>query len=86
VFNLGGDQEITIGDLAATVKRLTNSNSKIVFVPYEEAYGQEFDDMIRRKPDLTKVKRLIGYQPSTSLEEALKITIVGIKEELGRTA
>jgi len=82
VFNLGSDREITIADLAKTVKRLTSSRSRIVFVPYEEAYGQNFDDMQRRMPDLTKIRRLIGYEPKTSLDDALKIIITNIREAL----
>lgn len=80
-FNLGSDQEITIAELAKTVKRLTKSTSKIVFVPYEEAYGQKIDDIQRRVPDLAKIKRFIGYEPETSLEEALTMTIESISEE-----
>ena len=82
VFNLGSDQEIKIIDLAETIKRLTESDSEIVLVPYDEAYGQKVDDLKRRLPDLTKIKRLIGYESSTSLEETLKIVVSSIKREL----
>jgi len=82
VFNLGSDHEITILDLAKTIKRLTNSDSQIVFVPYDEAYGQKVDDMRRRVPDLTKIKRLIGYEATTSLEDTLKIVAQSIQDEL----
>ena len=82
VFNLGSDYEITILDLAKTIKRLTNSDSEIVFVPYDEAYGQRVDDMKRRVPDLTKVKRLIGYEAATSLDETLNIVVLNIQNEL----
>lgn len=82
VFNLGSDQEIKILDLAKTIKRLAKSESEIVLVPYDEAYGQKVDDLKRRLPDLTKIKRLIGYEPTTSLEETLKIVVSSIQEEL----
>ncbi len=82
VFNLGSDQEITILDLARTIKRLTRSDSKIVLVPYEKAYGQKVDDLKRRVPDLTKVKRLIGFEPTTSLEDTLKVVIENIRREM----
>jgi len=82
VFNLGSDQEITILDLAKTIKRLAKSGSEIVLVPYDEAYGQKVDDLKRRLPDLTKIKSLIGYEPSTSLEETLKIVVSSIQKEL----
>jgi UDP-glucose 4-epimerase len=82
VFNLGTDHEITILDLAKTIKRLTKSDSEIVFVPYDEAYGQKVDDMRRRVPDLTKIKSLIGYENVTSLEDTLKIVARSIQDEL----
>lgn len=82
VFNLGSDQEIRIIDLAKTIKRLANSESDIVLVPYDEAYGQKVDDLKRRVPDLTKIKSLIGYEPTTPLDELLKIVVSSIQEEL----
>jgi UDP-glucose 4-epimerase len=68
VINVGNDKEITIQGLAELVKQRTSSDSKIVHVPYSEAYGQGFEDMMRRVPSLTKLERLIQYRPSTSLE------------------
>ncbi len=82
VFNLGSDQEIRIIDVAKTIKRLTNSESEIILVPYDEAYGQKVDDLKRRVPDLTKVKRLIGYETSVSFDDLLKIVVQSIQEEL----
>ena len=61
---------------------MTRSASPIVFVPYEEAYGQNFDDMQRRMPNLAKIRRLIGYEPKTSLDDALKIIIATMRDEL----
>ncbi len=72
VFNVGGSEEITIGDLAQKVRRLTDSRSEIVFIPYEEAYEAGFEDMQRRVPDITKVSRLIGYCPQVGLDESLR--------------
>jgi len=72
IFNLGSDEEVTIKELAQKIKSLTASPSKIVFIPYEKVYGRYFEDMIHRKPDLSKVKNLIGYEPKISLEESLK--------------
>ena len=63
VINLGSNQEITIEDLAVKVKRLALSASDIVYVPYDEAYESGFEDMERRVPDITKAKRLIGFNP-----------------------
>jgi UDP-glucose 4-epimerase len=72
IFNLGSDEEISIKELAQKVVKLTGSKSKISFVPYANVYGNDFDDMARRKPDLSKIKKLIGYQPKVSLEESLR--------------
>ena len=75
VFNIGSNQEITIGDLAKKVKELTSSESEIVFVPYDEAYEEGFEDMPRRIPDIAKVNRQIGFQPQLDLEGILKTVI-----------
>ncbi len=75
VFNVGSNQEITILDLAKKVKELTNSESEIVFVPYDEAYEEGFEDMPRRIPDISKVNALVGFRPQMSLEGILKTVI-----------
>jgi len=77
VVNIGNDTEIRIIDLARMILKMTNSKSKIVF---EQALK---DDPLRRKPDLTKAKKLIGYSPKISLEEGLRRTIEWWKEKLG---
>ena len=71
VFNLGNNQEITIRELAELVKTMTDSDSEIVTIPYEEAYESGFEDMPRRVPDLTKVRNLVGYEPRVALPEIL---------------
>jgi UDP-glucose 4-epimerase len=68
VINLGSKQEITIEDLAVKVKRLALSASDIVYVPYDEAYESGFEDMERRVPDITKAKRLIGFNPAKDID------------------
>jgi UDP-glucose 4-epimerase len=75
VFNIGSDEEVTIQSLAERVKALTQSASEIVRIPYEQAYGQGFEDMPRRVPDITKVERLIGYRPTRSLDQILQAVI-----------
>jgi len=75
IFNLGGEEKITISDLAKKIKRLTKSNSGIVYLPYEEVYGEGFEDMRHRIPDTTKLRNLIGYTPRVGLDDALKKTI-----------
>ena len=50
---------------------MTGSKSEIQYIPYEEAYGEGFEDMQRRVPRLKKPKRLIGYQPTRTLEDII---------------
>src|SRR2546423_6930539 len=75
VFNIGSNHEITILDLARRVKELTKSESEIVFVPYDEAYEEGFEDMPRRIPDISKVNKLIGFKPEMALDGILKSVI-----------
>lgn len=75
VFNVGSNEEVTIRQLAERVKTLTGSSSEIVAVPYEQAYGEGFEDMPRRVPDITKVERLIGYRPTRTLDQVLQRVI-----------
>lgn len=75
VINLGSSEEISIMELARRVKTLTQSKSEIVLVPYDQAYESGFEDMPRRLPDLTKINRLIGYQPTIDLDEILRRVI-----------
>src|ERR1044072_924044 len=75
VFNVGSNPEISILNLAKRVKELTSSDSEIVFVPYDEAYEEGFEDMPRRVPDISKVNKLIGFQPELDLEGILKTVI-----------
>ncbi|NOZ09305.1 MAG: NAD-dependent epimerase/dehydratase family protein [FCB group bacterium] len=75
VFNIGGDEEISIIDLAEKVKTLTNSRSEIVKIPYDQAYAPGFEDMLRRVPDIGRVNQLIGWKSGISLEETLRSVI-----------
>lgn len=74
VINLGNNKEYTILELAQTIIKLTNSNSKISFLPLP------IDDPVRRCPVLKKAKDLINWEPTTSLEEGLKKTIAWFKD------
>jgi UDP-glucose 4-epimerase len=80
VFNIGNDKEVTINELAEKVKEMTNSNSEIEHVPYEKAYGPGFEDMERRCPNIGKIKKLVGFEPSNDLELIIRDVIMYFKE------
>jgi UDP-glucose 4-epimerase len=71
VVNIGSDEEVTIKQLAERAIDLTASKSDIRYVAYEDAYGTGFEDMQRRVPSLEKAKRLIGYQPTRTLNDII---------------
>ncbi len=87
VFNIGNDQEVTILELAERVRAATGSTAPIRLVPYREAYTEGFEDMKRRVPDLTKIRRLIGYEPTRDLDKILVDVIAhAIRERELRSA
>ena len=67
VINIGNNFEISINDLAKKIITQTGSKSKIVYVPYEEAYGDGFEDMERRVPNIDLIKQLVGWKPKRDL-------------------
>jgi UDP-glucose 4-epimerase len=75
VYNLGGDEEISMNQLAQRVIELTGSSSKIVHISYEEAYGQKFDDMMRRVPKLEKIRGAIGFNRKFDTEQIIRSVI-----------
>jgi UDP-glucose 4-epimerase len=75
VFNIGGTEEISIGELAQMVRELTGSSSEITTVPYDEAYEPGFEDMVRRVPDTAKVRRFTGWKPKLTLREIVNDVI-----------
>jgi UDP-glucose 4-epimerase len=70
-FNVGGQEEVTIRDLAERVKAATGSDSEIVYVPYTEAYAPGFEDMQRRVPNIDRINHLLGWRPEITLDEML---------------
>jgi UDP-glucose 4-epimerase len=75
VFNLGSNEETTIENLARRVIALTGSKSPIVKVPYEQAYGQQFDDLPRRVPKLDRIQAAIGFAPRWNLDQIIASVI-----------
>jgi UDP-glucose 4-epimerase len=71
VLNIGSTEEVSIFELAQRVKDATRSGSEIVLIPYTEAYGEGFEDMRRRVPDITKINSALGWRPTASLDQIL---------------
>lgn len=72
VFNVGSDEEITINGLAEMVREVAGSDSSIVHIPYDEAYQEGFEDMLRRVPDVRKLERTVGFKPDTPLRRIVQ--------------
>jgi UDP-glucose 4-epimerase len=72
VINIGNDQEVSINELAALVKEVTGSPSRLEYVPYAQAYGPDFQDMLRRVPCLEKLEALTHDRPRTALETVIR--------------
>jgi len=81
IFNIGAQEEISIYDLAVKIKEKTGSKSEIVKISYEKAYEKGFDDMKRRIPDLSKINKTIGYNPSYDLDQILDNVISYFKDK-----
>ena len=84
VFNIGNTNEITMNALAELIKQMTGSESGITHIPYDQAYEQGFEDMPRRVPDISKIQRLIGYQPTVALEQILERVIAAFRDSEDR--
>jgi UDP-glucose 4-epimerase len=78
-FNVGGKGEVTIKDLAEKIICKTNSQSKIRFIPYTEAYPSGFEDMQRRVPDISKIKKAIGWEPVHKLDSIIDSVAASLK-------
>jgi UDP-glucose 4-epimerase len=79
VFNIGSNHEISIYQLAELVQARTGAKSKIVNVPYEEAYAEGFEDLGRRVPDLEKLKAMIHYHPDYTIDVIVDRVIASIQ-------
>jgi len=82
VFNIGNGRETSVLQVAQLVKEMTGSPSPIVFVPYEEAYGSNFEESLHRLPDTSKAEKLLGFKAKVPLEEGLKRTIAWFRENM----
>lgn len=86
VINLGNNEEVSILGLAERAIEITGSKSEIRYIPYEEAYGDGFEDMRRRVPGLEKAKELIGYQPTRSLSDIINDVANEFRKETAAAA
>ena len=75
IFNVGSNEEISIGDLAVLVKSMTGSASPIHYIPYDEAYEEGFEDMHRRVPDISRIGNLINFKPTHDIRQIVQSVI-----------
>ena len=72
VVNVGSDREVSINQLAETVRSIVNPKAEIKHIPYEQAYAEGFEDLPRRVPDISKAGQLVGYRPTHVLEDIIR--------------
>ena len=82
VINIGNNFEISINDLAIKVIEETGSRSKITYVPYGEAYGENFEDMERRVPNIELIDELVGWKPQRDLKQMIVDIVREMKKGL----
>ena len=74
-YNIGGTEEVSMEELARRVIAIAGSDSKIRYVPYDEAYEEGFEDMQRRVPDTTRARELVGFEPTVALDEIIRLVV-----------
>lgn len=79
VYNLGSTEEVTIEQLARRVIAVSGSQSELVYIPYGEAYEEGFEDMLRRVPDIRKVRDAVGWEPTVDLDGILTRVIASMR-------
>jgi UDP-glucose 4-epimerase len=79
-FNVGGVGEITVEDLATKIIERTQSKSTLKHIPYTDVYPDGFEDMQRRIPDITKIKKAINWQPTHSLDSIIDTVVSSLKK------
>jgi UDP-glucose 4-epimerase len=81
VFNIGSQEEIAIEMLARKIIEITKSKSKIEYISYAKAYEEGFEDMQRRVPDITKIKKLFGFKTTYTLQEIIQDIVKYLKNK-----
>ena len=82
VINIGNNFEISINDLAARVIEETGSRSEVTYVPYGDAFGENFEDMERRVPNIDLIKELVGWKPQRDLTQIIEDITKEMKSDL----
>lgn len=75
IINIGGTEEVSIKELAERIKRMTGSQSELRFIPYDQAFGRDFEDMLRRVPSVDKLHSIVGPIPTFALDDILQNVI-----------
>ena len=86
IYNIGSTNRIRIVDLAHRVLELTDSSSELVYVPFEEAYGEGIEDMLHRIPSTETIDAAIGWKPTYDLESILADVVRGLRGDAERPA
>ena len=86
IFNVGSTNRISILQLAERIRELTGSSSELVFVPYEEVYGQGIEDMLHRIPAIEKIEVAIGWKPERDLDTILEDVVRHARETAATAA
>ncbi|MCQ6559709.1 NAD-dependent epimerase/dehydratase family protein [Paenibacillus mendelii] len=82
VFNIGMDEVVSINALAEKIKKITASNSAIIYIPHSNVYGKNFEDTPNRIPDLTKSRKILKYSPEIELVQGLRRTVAWYRAEM----
>lgn len=88
IFNLGNDEEMSVIDSAKLIHEVadTGKKLKLKFIPMEDVFGKKYKDILRRLPDLSKAKKYLGYEPTTTMRDAIEKIIEMRRSELERKA
>jgi len=83
VFNIGSSRPVSINELAERVLDVTDSDSEIEHIPFEEAFDEDFEEPTRREPDVSKLRETIGWAPETSLDRILEDIVEERRGDVG---
>ena len=82
-FNIGSQKEYTMLELAKIMKKVGNFKSEIKFVTHKKVFGNKYEDIPRRCPDVSKIKKYVNWKATTLLEDGIKKTIEYYRKKTG---